>query len=161
MNNQKLGIALATGAITLGLSNRYLVHNKYGLHHAALSVGLGLIVGIITYNLVPADKPKNFDFIMPTYDYDKSKYKAKVLTALQLPDGIYDAGWTGYSVYINNNGDIIEAKTDDGVRSPFPIPCKIEVTNGVGFVLQGQNQNDKVDSAIWKYYSEKYPNSYK
>ncbi len=161
MDTQKLGIALATGAITIGLANRYIVHNKYGIHHAALSVGLGLIVGVVTYHLIPVHKQKtngDFDFIMPKYDYDKTKFQAKVVTSLPLQDGEYPAGWTGYSIYINDGSSIIEGKTDDGIRSPFPVPFTVQVKDGSGFVLHSNGEKE-VDQFIWNYYKKKYPAS--
>ncbi len=134
-------------------------HNKYGIHHAALSVGLGLIVGVATYHMVPVHKQKtseDLDLMMPKYDYDKNKFQAKILTALPLQDGEYPAGLTGYSIYINNGSSIIEGKTDDGIRSPFPVSFTVRVKDGAGFVLRRNGEKD-VDQYIWNYYKKKYP----
>jgi hypothetical protein len=57
VDNQKLGIAIAIGAISVGISNKFM-SGTYKVHHAATSVVVGIIAATIAYQLVPASKPK-------------------------------------------------------------------------------------------------------
>jgi len=157
-NIPRIYTGIAAGSITIFLANRYIATDKYRINHALLCISLGVIAGLFAYDVTPpfklinplANKPKSFELELPTYNYDKRKYMAKVLTPLIfMPDGTYDAGWTGYSLFIKSNGGIFEAKTDDGVRCPFPIPVRVLVSGGQGFILREEcNKDTATDTAI-------------
>ncbi len=161
----KLGIALAIGSIAMAVSSK-LVKERHTKHHATISIAIGLLSGAITYFCLPTNKNSSAtkldsgsDLLLPQFDYDRTKYAGKILTTLSIPDGTYDAGWTGYSIYINTPNGIMEAKTDVGIKSPFPVPFVVGVNNGIGFILNKDYSTDSniLSPEIISYYKNKFP----
>jgi len=63
--------------------------------------------------------------------------------SFNVPDGVYDAGWTSTTLYIDvPEQDILITKASFGPRSPIPIPTKVKIQSGKGAILKEQEQSN-------------------
>jgi hypothetical protein len=92
---------------------------------------------------------------------EKNIAPSRYLTLANIPDGVYAGGMTGYAMYIKvTPGNVIEAKSDVGLRCPFPTPFDIEVVSGKAFALhQPQPSRKMLDKEMWDFHKEKFKQS--